>query len=202
LRYFKLLTNGSALARKGSPRGSFRDTYLNQPNVKVALSAIIAALYATVVILFAPISFGPFQVRVADALMPLALIFGYVAAAGLSLGCVVANFFGFVMGATPTPFDILGGAVANLIASVLAYNIYRALTSKGRSAFAWTQIPILVENVVVTFIVGSYLAILYPMGIDFASSATLWYIGIFLGSLITMNGIGYLIYRMSYSALA
>jgi uncharacterized membrane protein len=170
--------------------------------VKVALSAIIAALYATVVILFAPFSFGPFQVRVADALMPLALIFGYVAAAGLSLGCVVANFFGFVMGATPTPFDIVGGAAANLIASVLAYNIYRAFTSKGRSGFVWTQIPILVENVVVSFIVGSYLAVLVPIGIDFVSSATFWYLGIFLGSLITMNGIGYLIYRMSYSALA
>jgi hypothetical protein len=138
--------------------------------------------------------------RIADALMPLALLFGYVAAAGLSIGCIVANFFGYIMGATPTPFDIIGGAIANLIASVLAYNIYRSLTSRVKSGFLRAQIPILVENVAVTLIVGSYLAVIVPIGSTFASSAALWYTAIFLGSLISMNILGYLIYITIRSA--
>ena len=202
--YEKLFFACRASSKKRASGRVFPEEYLSQPSVRISLSAIIAALYAVVVIVFAPVSFGPFQVRIADALMPLALVFGYVAAAGLSLGCIVANFFGFVLGASPTPFDIVGGAAANLIASVLAYRVYRMLTSQGGKRVIWAQIPILLENIVVTLIVGSYLALLVPIGSDFASSATFWYAGIFLGSLITMNGIGYVIYviyTVSYSSL-
>jgi uncharacterized membrane protein len=43
---------------------------------EISLIAVIAALYAAMVIVLAPISFGPVQLRLADVLIPLAAIFG------------------------------------------------------------------------------------------------------------------------------
>src|SRR5437867_1609431 len=42
----------------------------------IALAAMLAALYAADVVFFAPISFQTIQVRVADALLPLSVLFG------------------------------------------------------------------------------------------------------------------------------
>jgi hypothetical protein len=170
------------------------------PTVRVAISGIIGALYATLVIFF---WFGAFtipQVRIADSLMPLAFIFGYAAAVGLSIGCIVGNYYGFAVGSTVS-FDIVGGAVANFIAAILAYKLHNAFVASGRKGFVWVQIAILVENIVVTVIVGTYMALLAPFGSDFLSSASLWYLTLFFGSLISMNCIGYLVYRMTYLGL-
>ena len=73
---------------------------------QLAVMAIFAALYAVGVIFLAPISFGPGQIRVADAMLPLTMIFGLPSAFGLSLGCLVSNIY--------SPFgaiDIFGGAM-------------------------------------------------------------------------------------------
>ena len=61
---------------------------------KLAIVTIFAALYAVGVIFLAPISFGIVQVRLADALLPLSMIFGLPSALGLSLGCIVSNVYG------------------------------------------------------------------------------------------------------------
>jgi len=55
------------------------------------LTALLAALYALGVTLLAPISFEIFQIRVADMLLPLAIVFGMPAVVGLSVGTIVAN---------------------------------------------------------------------------------------------------------------
>jgi hypothetical protein len=133
--------------------------------------------------------------------MPLAFIFGYAAAVGLSIGCIVGNYYGFAVGSTVS-FDIVGGAVANFIAAILAYKLHNVFVARGRKGFVWVQIAILVENIVVTVIVGTYMALLAPFGSDFLSSASLWYLTLFLGSLISMNCIGYLVYKMTYLGLA
>src|SRR2546426_3311361 len=57
----------------------------------LALAALFGALYAALVIGFAPISNLPIQVRVADALMPLTILFGWPAILGLGIGTVVGN---------------------------------------------------------------------------------------------------------------
>jgi len=62
----------------------------------VVLTAIIAALYAVLVIVFAPISFLLFQVRIADMLIPLSLIYGVPASnrpiIGMSCGEQLRRF--------------------------------------------------------------------------------------------------------------
>ncbi|MBL7118911.1 QueT transporter family protein, partial [Candidatus Bathyarchaeota archaeon] len=44
--------------------------------IEVVMAALFAALYAIGVIALAPISFMIFQVRIADALLPLSILFG------------------------------------------------------------------------------------------------------------------------------
>ena len=80
---------------------------------RLAVSAVIAALYAALTIALAPISYGPLQFRVSEALtvMPF-LIPGTVW--GVFVGCILANLLGPSAGIT----DIIFGSLATLIAAV------------------------------------------------------------------------------------
>jgi uncharacterized membrane protein len=83
----------------------------------IAISAVMAALYAALTIVLAPISFGLVQLRIADALLPLPYVLGWPMAIGLFLGCAVANVFGGL-----GPVDILFGSLLNLLAGLLVSN--------------------------------------------------------------------------------
>ena len=87
---------------------------------RISIIVIFAALYAVGVIFLAPISYSFFQVRLADALLPLSMIFGIPSAIGLSLGCLVSNVYGGL-----GLVDIIGGSVANFLACTLAWYVAR-----------------------------------------------------------------------------
>ncbi len=78
--------------------------------------AVIAALYAVLTLCFAPLSFGPVQLRVSEALTVMP-IFTSAAVPGLTVGCLLSNIIGMSMGVT-LPVDILFGTAATLLASV------------------------------------------------------------------------------------
>jgi len=139
----------------------------------LALTAVFAALYAVLVILLAPVSFGVYQVRVADALLPLSMIFGLPIAIGSSLGCLVANVYGG-LGA----IDIVGGATANFLACILAWHV-------GRSGFARRLLGSFVETLVITTIVGGYLSLIFDVPVE------LGLFGIFVGSIVAINILGF-----------
>ncbi len=82
-------------------------------NRTIVVSAVIAALYAALTIMLEPISYGPIQFRVSEA---LTLLPWYMPEAipGLFIGCVLANFFG----GFGLP-DIIAGSLATLIAAIL-----------------------------------------------------------------------------------
>ncbi len=143
---------------------------------KLAVMAIFAALYAVGVIALAGISFGYgiFQVRVADAMLPLSMIFGFPSAIGLSLGCVVSNVYGGL-----GLIDIVGGAAANLVACILAWYIGRNGGKIRR--FAAT----IVQSVVIGLIVGVYLAPLLSIPVMLSILA------VFAGEVVAINIIGY-----------
>ena len=75
----------------------------------IAQGAVIAALYVVLTMVFAPISFGPVQLRVAEALciMPL---FTSAAVPGLFIGCLIANLLGGGIA-----LDVIFGSLATLI---------------------------------------------------------------------------------------
>ena len=74
-------------------------------------AAVIAAIYALLTILTQPISYGPIQFRVSEALCVLPLLFPE-SVVGLTIGCLIANIFGNGI------FDIVLGTSATLIAAV------------------------------------------------------------------------------------
>ena len=120
---------------------------------EISLIAIFAALYAIGVVFLAPFSFLPIQVRIADALLPLSIIFGLPAVIGLSLGTVVANVFGglgFI--------DIIGGTVANLSATYVAWK----LCENKKFPFI---IGVGCQIVIVSLIVGVYISYLFKLPI-------------------------------------
>ena len=72
-------------------------------------SALIAAVYVALTLVFAPISFGPMQVRIAEALTILPM-FTPAAVPGLYIGCLLANLFGEAV-----VLDVIFGSLATLI---------------------------------------------------------------------------------------
>ncbi|NLI60345.1 MAG: QueT transporter family protein [Clostridiales bacterium] len=76
-------------------------------------AAILAAIYAAITILLAPISYGQIQVRIAEALTILPY-FTPAAVPGLFVGCILANIFGGSI------IDIVFGSLASLIAAILS----------------------------------------------------------------------------------
>lgn len=83
----------------------------------LARVALIASIYVTTNIIFAPISYGPIQVRVAEALTVLPFI-DPAAILGLFLGCILSNILGGI-----GLVDILGGSFCTLVAAVLTYRM-------------------------------------------------------------------------------
>ena len=78
----------------------------------LARSAMIAAIYVVLTLLFAPISFGAIQFRVAEALMLLPVL-TVDAVPGLFIGCLLANLLGGGVW-----FDVVLGSIATLLAAI------------------------------------------------------------------------------------
>ena len=98
--------------------------------------AIIAALYAALTLLLAPISYGEIQVRLSEALTLLPVIMPEAVPA-LAVGCLLAN----ILGGCPV-YDIIFGTLATLLAALCT----RALRSRVRLASA---MPVLFNGVIV-----------------------------------------------------
>ncbi|MCQ5337506.1 MAG: QueT transporter family protein [Candidatus Methanomethylicia archaeon] len=146
----------------------------------IAITAIFTTLYALGVVLLAPISFGIFQIRIADALLPLVMIYGLPVVFGTSLGCIIANFYGGL-----GPIDIIGGSIANFLACIIAYVI-------GRNSRIRRFIGCLLETIIITFIVGSYLSLIFNVPIEVS------FLGIFIGSFISIDILGFIILESIY----
>lgn len=85
----------------------------------ITLAAMIAAVYAVLTIILAPISFGPLQVRIAEAMTVLPFFYPQ-AIPGLYIGCMVANIYGGY-----GPIDIFGGSAITLLAALLTFWLRR-----------------------------------------------------------------------------
>ena len=145
----------------------------------LALTAVFAALYAALVLALAGISFQLVQVRVADALIPLSMLLGWPVIIGVTVGVVVAN----VVSPMPSVIvDVSLGSAANLIASLLAWKIGKLkLSGEAASEF----LGCVASTFVITFIVGTYLAMLTEMEL------WVWWLGIGVGSIISISILGF-----------
>lgn len=78
-------------------------------------AAAIAAIYTVLTMIFAPISFGPVQFRISEALCILPF-FSPAAVPGLFIGCLLSNF---LYGAAT--LDVILGSLATLIGALGSY---------------------------------------------------------------------------------
>ncbi|MBQ2311897.1 MAG: QueT transporter family protein [Firmicutes bacterium] len=136
--------------------------------LRIAHGAIIAAVYVVLCIIFQPISYGPIQFRIAEALtiMPL---FTPAAIPGLFVGCILANIIG-----QGVIMDVVFGSLATLIGAVLGYLLrgnrwlvpIPAVVANAliipfvlRYGYGLTEIPIALEMVYILAgeVVGCYI---------------------------------------------
>lgn len=150
-------------------------------NIKeISLSAVLAALYAALVIILAPLSFGPVQLRFADCLIPLSAILGLPAILGATIGTFIGNTY-FMLGI----IDVIGGSIANLVAASLIFYLRRRLFPSCVAG-----------SIVIGVFVGGYLWIYFPPPNIWGLNLPVWaamVISVTLSSLIAIAGIGYLL---------
>lgn len=132
----------------------------------LARAAVVAAIYVLITYIFKPISYGPIQVRVSEALTLLPLIESS-AIPGLFIGCLLANILG-----GQGLWDIFLGSLITLVAAYL--------TSKMPNLFLGSIPPVILNAFGVSF----YLAKLY--GVPYWLTVT----QVGLGQLIAVVGLG------------
>ena len=115
---------------------------------QIVFAGIVGALYATLTIAVAPLSYGSIQFRFAEALCVLPFFFP-VTVPGLFVGCVVANLI--------SPFgilDIAAGSMATLIAALLTMYLGRlkrnTVVVKALACFP----PVIVNAVIIGAVIA------------------------------------------------
>jgi uncharacterized membrane protein len=156
------------------PQNKKTGELMKNSNRKISLVVVFAALYAVAVIFLAPISFSIYQVRVADALLPLSMIFGIPSALGFGLGTMVSNIYGGL-----GPIDIVGGTMANIIACSLAWYIAK------RGGITYRFVGSIIVTIVISTIVGGYLSLIFDVPLEFGL------FGVLVGSIIAVNTLGF-----------
>lgn len=120
--------------------------------------AMIAAVYTVVSLALASISYGNIQVRIAEALTILPLLYK-PSIYGVTLGCFLTNLLGAFMGVNPTGFiDAIIGTLATFLAAECTYML-KDKTVKGFPL--WSVLMPVIFNF---FFVGAELAVLYFEG--------------------------------------
>ena len=84
----------------------------------VTRSALVAAVYFALATALQPVSFGPVQFRLSEALVLLP-VFMPESIIGVTLGCFLSNFF------YSTMYDVIFGTVATGVAAVLTFLLRR-----------------------------------------------------------------------------
>lgn len=124
--------------------------------VFMAQAAMIAAIYVALCLAFAPFSYGPVQVRVAEALTILPF-FTPAAVPGLFIGCLAANLAGGSI-----LLDVVFGSIATLAGAAGTWMIRR------KSRYLAPIPPILANTLIVPFVLrygyGEPLPIPFLMG--------------------------------------
>lgn len=110
---------------------------------QIALSGVVAGLYAAITILTASFAYGNIQFRIADAMCLLVCIEPSLTI-GLTLGCLIANIF-----STVSVLDLVIGTAATLLGCLLTIQVKKT----------WLlPVPTILANAIM---VGAMLAFVY-----------------------------------------
>lgn len=122
---------------------------------RFTIIAMIAAVYTVVSVALAPITYGNIQVRIAEALTLLPIIYP-PAIWGVTLGCALTNLVGAMTGMNILGFmDVFVGTFATFLAAVCTYRL-RNIEFKGLPLLA-AFMPVLFNAI----IIGLELAVVF-----------------------------------------
>jgi uncharacterized membrane protein len=148
----------------------------------VTLTAVFAALYTIInvvqmITIGNPTIYGPVQLRIADALIPLVALLGWPIVGGVTIGCFITNAYYFV-----SPTDVVFGTIANFVAAclILFLRKHRLLAC-------------VIGSLPIGLIVGGYLWLFFPPP-EIFSTVPAWLASIAsitISSLIAVAVIGY-----------
>ncbi len=110
---------------------------------KIVFGAMVAAVYAALTMLLAPISYGPLQFRVSEALCILPWFFPW-SSWGLFFGCVIANLI-----SAAGPLDVIFGSLATLGAALCTAFIGRKNKDSLGRQIAGCFMPVIWNAVIV-----------------------------------------------------
>ncbi len=113
----------------------------------LCLSAVIAGLYAVLTYVFLPLAFGPIQIRPAEALCLLPLLYKEAIPA-LAIGCFLSNL------SSPYLFyDLIFGTLITLISALLSYLVGSFFKKEGWKLFFGGIFPVLLNAIFLPFII-------------------------------------------------
>ncbi len=147
---------------------------VNNLTKKICINAVIAGLYAALTLLLAPISFGPLQLRVAEALTILPALMPF-SVWGVAVGCLISNIFYPLMGI----YDVIFGTLITLAAALL--------TSRLKNMWIAPLPPVLLN------------AFLLPLVWYFALNETAYWLNvltIFAGQTLALYAVGIPLYAV------
>ena len=108
----------------------------------ITRSALVAAIYFALATALQPVSFGPVQFRLSEALVLLP-VFMPESVIGVTLGCFLSNFF------YSTMYDVIFGTIATGVAAVLIW-----VVDGSDTAYFLNFGLILASEVIVVAIIG------------------------------------------------
>lgn len=148
---------------------------------RLAFSAATAAAYAAITMLFSWCSFGPIQLRIAEALCILPFFFPGTAW-GLFVGCIVANLL------SPAGLlDIIFGSLATLLCALCVLWAGKHLVERPWPARIFVcAMPVLWN----AFIVGALLAYMATPAELFGTTFALYALQVAAGEAIVMFALG------------
>ena len=114
---------------------------------RLCRAGIIAALYVALTYAFAPFAYGPFQIRPAEALCLLALIYPEAIPA-LYVGCMLSNLTSpYVL------FDVFLGSLATLLGALGTFAVGKRIQNTPLKIFLGGLFPILTNSVIIPLVI-------------------------------------------------
>ena len=147
----------------------------NKKSIVITRNATYAAAYVALCFIFAPISYGPIQIRIAESLTILP-IFDKYALISITLGCFLSNLF------MSNIWDMIFGTIATFIG---LFFINRIKTNN----FFVKMLPSILSNAIIIPLVLKY---------GYGYSDVVYYMEFFfisIGEIISIYGIGYILYK-------
>ncbi len=144
----------------------------------VARAALVAALYAALTLAVAPLSYGPIQFRISEALKALALVQPWLIP-GIMAGTFVANLFSPYVG----PWELIWMPLTDGLGGLLAWWVCRHWWPAGLASYAFTTAAAvglmlhLVAGLPLWVTIGSVLVgeiVVIPLGWPIARALEKW----------------------------